>query len=32
VFAALLYLTGETHGTDIHRWRTWWSERRRGRP
>jgi hypothetical protein len=32
VFAALLFLTGETHGTDIHRWRTWWSERRRGRP
>lgn len=27
VFAALLYLTGETHGTDIHRWSTWWRER-----
>jgi hypothetical protein len=27
VFAALLFLTGETHGSDIHRWRTWWSER-----
>jgi hypothetical protein len=27
-FAALLYLTGETHGYDIHRWRTWWAEHR----
>jgi hypothetical protein len=27
-FAALLYLTGETHGYDIHRWRTWWAEQR----
>lgn len=24
--AALLYLTGETNGNDIHRWRTWWAE------
>ncbi|MHC5210055.1 MAG: hypothetical protein ACYTG2_04995 [Planctomycetota bacterium] len=31
VFAALFYLTGEGHGTDIHRWSTWWSERRHER-
>lgn len=27
VFAALLYLTGETHGRDIYRWSTWWKAR-----
>jgi hypothetical protein len=32
VFAALYYMTGETHGTDIHRWSTWWGERRHERP
>jgi len=27
IFAALLYLTGETHGRDIYRWSTWWKAR-----
>jgi len=29
ILAALLYLTGETHGRDAHLWRTWWNEQRR---
>ena len=28
ILAALLYLTGETHGRDAHLWRTWWNEQR----
>jgi hypothetical protein len=28
IFAALLWLTGETHGRDVQRWSTWWSEER----
>jgi hypothetical protein len=28
-FAALLYLTGETNGRDIYRWRSWWKQRER---
>jgi len=27
IFAALLYLTGETHGRDIYRWSSWWKAR-----
>jgi hypothetical protein len=30
-FAALFWLTGETHGRDIHRWSTWWIEERNRR-
>ncbi len=30
-FAALLYLTGETNGQDIHRWRSWWKDRQHAR-
>ena len=29
ILAALLYLTGETHGRDAHLWRTWWNQQRR---
>jgi hypothetical protein len=28
IFAALLYLTGETHGRDIYRWSSWWKARK----
>ena len=28
ILAALLYLTGETHGRDAQLWRTWWNEQR----
>ncbi len=28
IFAALLWLTGETHGRDVHRWSAWWSQER----
>jgi len=28
IFAALLWLTGETHGRDVHRWSAWWSDER----
>jgi hypothetical protein len=28
IFAALLWLTGQTHGRDVQRWSTWWSEER----
>jgi len=31
VFAALFWLTGETHGRDVHRWSTWWIEERNRR-
>jgi hypothetical protein len=33
ILAALLYLTGETHGRDAQLWRTWWNQQRqRARP
>ena len=31
VFAALLYLTGETHGRSEYRWKTWWRSRQEQR-
>jgi hypothetical protein len=32
IFAALLWLTGQTHGRDVQRWSAWWSEERARSP